>query len=1110
MNGSKSLSYLAFLFFLLWMGFANSSILVVSPHPDDDLLIAAGVTYAATQRSEPVTVVYMTNGDNLGLSQGNLRQDEAAAGQINNLGTKENDLIFLGYPDGGLETMYRNYPGQSDHYLAAPSGQTATYAHRGRSLTDYHNYRFGTHANYNGFNLLNDLTDIINNFRPDHIITTAEFDLHPDHYTTYNATHDAILAVTAIDPSYVPVLNKSVVHTTNEDLWPDLFNPLIYFTEPPGLAGTGFSWVNRESLDVRLPMQVPNMTNIKANAINAHASQFGTDGSLGRFIHKDEFFWAVNVAGSNSPPRVNAGVDQTVAQGATVSLNGSASNDPDGTALAYHWRQIAGPSVVLTNATTATPSFTAPSSSPIDVKLVFELIVNDGRLNTLPDHVSVKVVPSSPMPNIASLSTVTASSQNVGDNQQAVKAVDGVADGFPNDYTKEWATLGEGAGAWIQLNWTSSYEVYRVVLYDRPNVVDMITGAMLTFSDGTSITVPALDNAGAGVEFNLGPYLTNSLRVTVLTVSGNTQNVGLSELEVYGIKPTGGNLPPVANAGPDQTVGQGVVVNLNGNGSSDPNGDHLSYQWTQTAGPSVSLAGANTATPSFTTPQGLTTTTKLTFSLIVNDGLLNSSSDTVDITVTSSSGSATNIARVASVTASSENISTNQQAIKAIDGVIDGMGTVTSDYTREWATVNGGAGSWIELNWSTGYQVNQVVLYDRPNTDDQITGATLTFSDGSTVSVGALNNTGAGVTVNFTPVITSRVRVTVTTVSGTTLNVGLAELEVYGVPATGGSNVVPVFVGGVNTLTVNSNSSAVSLISNLHVSDTDAGQTETWSQSVAPAHGTLVFSGATASSGSTDITPGGTITYQPAAGYTGSDSFTVQVSDGVAVTTRTFAVNVLANTANTAPTFVGGTTTLTVNSNSSAVSLIANLHVSDSDAGQTETWSQSTAPAHGTLVFSGATASSGSTNITPGGTITYQPTAGYSGSDSFTVQVSDGVAVTTRTFAVNVILNTAPTFVGGTTTLTVTRNSSAVSLKSNLHVSDTDAGQTETWTQSTAPAHGTLVFSGATASSGSTNITPGGTITYKPTTNYRGSDSFTVRVSDGVAIATRTFAVTVR
>ncbi|TBW36814.1 hypothetical protein EYW49_13330, partial [Siculibacillus lacustris] len=106
--------------------------------------------------------------------------------------------------------------------------------------------------------------------------------------------------------------------------------------------------------------------------------------------------------------------------------------------------------------------------------------------------------------------------------------------------------------------------------------------------------------------------------------------------------------------------------------------------------------------------------------------------------------------------------------------------------------------------------------------------------------------------------------------------------------------------------------------------------------------------------------------------------------------------------------------------------------------------------------------------------------------------------------------NTAPVFTGGSTSIAVTHDSGANGLAANLHVNDADTSQTETWTQSGAPSHGTLSFTGATASSGSTDITPGGTITYTPTAGYVGSDSFTVQVSDGTATATRSFTVTVQ
>ena len=100
------------------------------------------------------------------------------------------------------------------------------------------------------------------------------------------------------------------------------------------------------------------------------------------------------------------------------------------------------------------------------------------------------------------------------------------------------------------------------------------------------------------------------------------------------------------------------------------------------------------------------------------------------------------------MTASSQYAATGQTAVKAIDGVADGY---PGDYSREWATQGGKAASWLQLTWATPVTIGSVVLFDRPNTDDQVTGGTLTFSDGSTVAVPALDNAGAGVTVTFTP-----------------------------------------------------------------------------------------------------------------------------------------------------------------------------------------------------------------------------------------------------------------------------------------------------------------------------------------------------------------------
>jgi hypothetical protein len=106
-------------------------------------------------------------------------------------------------------------------------------------------------------------------------------------------------------------------------------------------------------------------------------------------------------------------------------------------------------------------------------------------------------------------------------------------------------------------------------------------------------------------------------------------------------EPAGGGSPggapsnsaPTANAGPDQNVGENSTVDLDGTGSSDPDGDALTYAWVQTEGPSVSLSDANSAQSSFTAP-GVTAgnTLILGFQLTVDDGIT-SATDSVEVTV---------------------------------------------------------------------------------------------------------------------------------------------------------------------------------------------------------------------------------------------------------------------------------------------------------------------------------------------------------------------------------------------------------------------------------------------------------------------------------------------
>jgi LmbE family N-acetylglucosaminyl deacetylase len=229
----------------------------------------------------------------------------------------------------------------------------------------------------------------------------------------------------------------------------------------------------------------------------------------------------------------------------------------------------------------------------------------------------------------------------------------------------------------------------------------------------------------------------------------------------------------VANAGLNQMVTSGTLVALNGSNSTNVAGGTLAYSWTQTAGTTVSLSSASVAKPTFTAPAS---PAELSFLLSVTNGLETS---TASVTVTVSSSTPVDVAPLATATASSQNTATGQLASSAIDGVISGY---PDDTTAEWATVGGGVGSWLKLTWSESYTVSSVVLYDRPNLDDQITSGTLTFSDGTVLTFGALPNAGTpGLTVTpSSPIATTSVLMSVTGVSATTLNVGLSEIEVFG------------------------------------------------------------------------------------------------------------------------------------------------------------------------------------------------------------------------------------------------------------------------------------------------------------------------------------------
>jgi hypothetical protein len=92
---------------------------------------------------------------------------------------------------------------------------------------------------------------------------------------------------------------------------------------------------------------------------------------------KDTDTTVVNVTGENDPPRADAGPDQNVDEETTVRLDGSNSSDPDDGIEFYRWKQIAGPSVTLSNPRAVQPTFSAPTVGSNGDSFTFELTVTD-------------------------------------------------------------------------------------------------------------------------------------------------------------------------------------------------------------------------------------------------------------------------------------------------------------------------------------------------------------------------------------------------------------------------------------------------------------------------------------------------------------------------------------------------------------------------------------------------------------------------------------------------------------------------------------------------------------------------------------------------------------
>ena len=312
---------------------------------------------------------------------------------------------------------------------------------------------------------------------------------------------------------------------------------------------------------------------------------------------KDTDSVSIEVDWVNTAVSADAGPDQSVMAGDTVTLNGTSSSDPDGEIEAYRWELISSSSaidrseILLSNPSGPITTFSAPEARGW---VQFRLTVTDDNGDTDSDTVMITI--------------------NTAGGDSGL-----VADAGPD------LVVAEGSTVSLNGSWSSSLDAvvksYQWTKISGPSVV-------LSGSDGMA--------PEATREINptfIAPVIeigqTEFLFQFIVKDSNGVTDSDEMKVTVNSQAYISENLPPVADAGADQTVTPGALVTLNGSGSSDPDGTIFLYEWMPTSGPeSIILSDSAAEQPTFIAPYE---SGSAIFQLIVTDDAGKTDQDSIQV-----------------------------------------------------------------------------------------------------------------------------------------------------------------------------------------------------------------------------------------------------------------------------------------------------------------------------------------------------------------------------------------------------------------------------------------------------------------------------------------------
>ena len=323
---------------------------------------------------------------------------------------------------------------------------------------------------------------------------------------------------------------------------------------------------------------------------------------------------AIDVLANRAPIAVVVAAPKVLVGTTGVSLASTGSGDADvadfGQTLSYAWAQVnadgtdysGGTTVSLTGASNATASFDAPSSP---ATLYFQLTVTDDYEDAGGTAANASTSAVATIEVVANRAPVA----SAGENRDVMVGKTGVAlNGSGSD--ADVADFGQTLSyAWAQVDADGT-----------------------DYSGSTAVSLTDASTASASFDVPTSP-VTLYFQLTVTDdYSPPASGTDLVAINVAA------NWPPVASAGEDQNVIAGVMVTLDGSGSSDPEKQALSYRWSQVAdasSPTVTLAAASSMRTTFMADTSLITDGEATlhFKLTVTDTFNSSATDRVSVTI---------------------------------------------------------------------------------------------------------------------------------------------------------------------------------------------------------------------------------------------------------------------------------------------------------------------------------------------------------------------------------------------------------------------------------------------------------------------------------------------